>query len=70
MSEPELVEIAVYDNPYAAQRARALLESGDIPCFLFGEHSPYAWNDTGGVRLMVPASARDEARDILRDLGA
>ena len=67
--DEELVTAATFLYPDEAKLARALLQSASIRCYLDNEHtlsikwiSNYAF---GGLRLMAPISAVDDAREIL-----
>ena len=56
-----------YDN-ITAQMARGLLESNNIPCFLFDENHNSAaviLQICVGIRLMVPAAHYEDAHKIL-----
>lgn len=59
-----------YDN-VQAHIIRGILESHDIPCFVFDEnHNNTAWHlgiAIGGVRLMVLSEHYESAQEILRD---
>ena len=61
--------VATFALPHDAALARALLESAGIPAFLRSENVArlnvaYAIHE-GGLNLFVPASAEEEAREIL-----
>lgn len=48
-----LVLLKHFDDPVAAQAARATLEAHEILAFLFEEHNPYPAYAMAPVRLMV-----------------
>ncbi|MCW7552334.1 DUF2007 domain-containing protein [Endozoicomonas gorgoniicola] len=64
-----LVTISRYSFPYEAWLARGLLDSQDIPAFVFDEHLiTMNWlysNAIGGVRLLVPEVCADSAKELL-----
>ncbi len=66
-AEPVMVERFLYPDP--AKLVRAKLRAAGIPCYLENEHTLAAnwlWtNAFGGLRLMVPASCLDRAREQL-----
>ena len=64
-----MVLVASFALPHDASLAKAILESAGIPAFLSNENVNrlnivYSMVD-GGQRLFVPASAEQEAREIL-----
>jgi hypothetical protein len=65
----EQVTVATFDNPAEAGALRSRLESAGIPALLSGELSATAFagvaNTVGGVRLLVPASQAERARELL-----
>jgi hypothetical protein len=67
--EDELVVAATFLFPDEAGVARSLLRSADIPCYLENEHTlsaAWTWSCAlGWLRLMVPASLREEVQEIL-----
>lgn len=67
----KLVVVARYSFPYQAHIAKGLLESEHILAFVADEHTiNMQWlysNAMGGVRLMVPESARERAELVLRN---
>lgn len=61
--------VATFALPHDAALARALLESAGIPAFIRSENVTrlnivYAMHENG-LNLFVPASAEEEAREIL-----
>ena len=68
-AQDEFVLGATFLFPDEAGVARALLRSADILCYLENEHTLTAvWNWScalGWLRLMVPASRRDDAQQVL-----
>jgi hypothetical protein len=65
----DLVTIAVFGSPFEAGLAKSELEAFGIPAFIADEFTvganPLYSNALGGVKLKVPASHEQEARDIL-----
>jgi putative signal transducing protein len=61
----ELVEAARFSFSSEADLARALLESAAIPCYLENEFAGKTLGTTDGLRLFVPASLLESAREIL-----
>jgi Putative prokaryotic signal transducing protein len=61
----ELAELATFSSPSEADLARALLESAAIPCYLENEFAGKTLRVTDGLRLFVPASLLQSAREIL-----
>ena len=63
------VTLRSYSTPIEAHLARGHLETEGVPCFLRDEHTiGMNWlysNLLGGVRLCVPESELDRAREIL-----
>jgi hypothetical protein len=70
--EDEFVVGATFLFPDEAGVARALLRSADILCYLENEHTltaVWTWSCAlGWLRLMVPASRREEVQEILSTL--
>jgi hypothetical protein len=60
----KLVPVATFVSLEEANLGRALLESADIPANLENELSS-TWTGIGGLRLMVPASFLEQAKEIL-----
>ncbi|WP_456445070.1 putative signal transducing protein [Thiolapillus sp.] len=64
-----LVTISSFSLPHEANIAKATLESAGIPAFLADEHTiGMNWfysNALGGVKLKVPQSFVDEAKELL-----
>jgi len=64
-----LVTVGTYSTPFEAELARAELEAFDVDAFLADAdtiHMNWLWsNALGGVKLQVPESEADEARQIL-----
>ena len=61
----ELVELAIFSSSSEADLARALLETAAIPCSLENEFAGKTLRVTDGLRLFVPASLLQSAREIL-----
>ena len=61
----ELVEVARFTSSSEADLARALLESAAIPCYLENEIAGKTLRVTNGLRLFVPATLLESAREIL-----
>jgi hypothetical protein len=59
----ELVEAARFSSSSEADLARALLESAAIPCYLENEIAGKTLRVTDGLRLFVPATLLDNARE-------
>jgi hypothetical protein len=60
----ELVLAETFLSAQDANLGRALLRSADIPAYLENELTS-AWTGAGGLRLMVPTSFLEQAREIL-----
>lgn len=68
MSEDKLILIARFYNPSLAQIAKSVLESHDIPSFVFdADHTIQPWLSNSGARLMAMSSDKDEALEILKE---
>ena len=63
-AEGGLQLVATFVSLEEANFARGLLQSADIPCS-FENDQAAAWNGIGELRLMVPASAYDQACEVL-----
>jgi hypothetical protein len=63
-TEGGLQLVATFFSLEEANFARGLLRSADIPCS-FENDQAAAWSGIGELRLMVPASAYDQACEIL-----
>jgi hypothetical protein len=67
--DDHLVVVATFSFPHEAQIARANLESAGIPAVVENEHTVNMnWlysNAIGGVRVLVPQTAVDDAMTIL-----
>jgi hypothetical protein len=63
--EGDLVEAARFSFSSEADLARALLESAAIPCYLENEFAGKTLGAADGLRLLVPASLLENAREIL-----
>jgi hypothetical protein len=66
----EWIAVASYSQPVEAHLARTKLESEGIPCVVNDEHLVrvdwFLSNAVGGVKLMVPRTEAQRARDALR----
>jgi hypothetical protein len=62
--EENLVLAATFLSPEEANLGRALLRDGGIPAYLENELTS-VWKGTGGLRLMVPGSLLEQAKEIL-----
>ena len=62
--EEVLVPAATFLSLNEANLGRGLLQSADIPAFLENELTS-AWTGAGGLRVMVPASYLEQAKEIL-----
>ncbi|MCM2265901.1 MAG: DUF2007 domain-containing protein [Desulfuromonadales bacterium] len=65
----ELITIASFDSSFAAESAKALLESSQIQAFLLNSHASSIRPSLalhGGVRLQVLSSQAEDAVAILR----
>jgi hypothetical protein len=62
--EENLVLAATFLSIEEANLGRALLRDADIPAYLENEFTS-AWTGAGGLRLMVPGSLLEQAREIL-----
>jgi hypothetical protein len=64
------ITVASFSQPVEAHLARAQLESEGIPCVVGNEHLVrvdwFLSNAVGGVKVLVPRSEVDRARDVLR----
>lgn len=60
----ELVVVDTFVSSEEAALGRALLRSAEVPAYLENELSS-AWTGIGGLRLMVPRSRFEEAKEIL-----
>lgn len=60
----ELIVADTFISSEEAALGRALLRSADIPAYLENELTS-AWTGIGGLRLMVPRSRFEEAKEIL-----
>jgi hypothetical protein len=60
----ELVVVETFVSPEEAALGRALLRSAEIPAYLENELTS-AWTGIGGLRLMVPRSIFEQAKEIL-----
>jgi hypothetical protein len=67
------VLLATYMNLSDAYLARSVLQGSDIPCLMPEEHTAGARSELvvamQGIRVMVPASQLDRARDLLASKG-
>jgi hypothetical protein len=61
----ELVEVARFSSSSEADLAKALLESAAIPCYVENEVAGKTLRMTDGLRLFVPASLLEGAREVL-----
>src|SRR5512133_175825 len=65
----EMVTVAIFVSPFEAGMARSELESFGIPVFVADEFTiganHFYSNALGGVKVNVPASYAEEARQIL-----
>lgn len=65
----EMVTVAVFGSPFEAGMARSELESFGIPVFVADEFTiganHFYSNALGGVKVNVPSSYAEEARQIL-----
>lgn len=70
MTEDKLILLGRVYNPVLANIAKSILESHDIPCFLFdSEHAVAPWDiglSMGAIRLMVLESDKDNSIKILQ----
>jgi len=62
--DPELVPAATFLSAHEAELGRELLRGADIPAYLENELTA-TWTGAGGLRLMVPASFLEQAKEIL-----
>jgi hypothetical protein len=71
-SGEDLVKVETFWRPFEARVAHAMLEDAGIPAFLENiltiEADILLREATGGIRLMVPASRAEEARQLLASL--
>jgi hypothetical protein len=69
MGDEELVPVAVYALPDEARMARSMLDSAGIPAYFENEHIGTILGMIpmleGGLKLLVPASRLEEAREVL-----
>lgn len=67
----KLVTVAVFGAPYEAGMAKSELEACGVPAFVADEFTiganPFYSNALGGIKVQVPASYAEEARQILSD---
>ena len=61
----ELLEVARFTSSSEADLKKALLESAAIPCYLENEIAGKTLRVTDGLRLFVPATLLENAREIL-----
>jgi hypothetical protein len=65
----KLVTVAVFGAPYEAGMAKSELEACGVPAFVADEFTiganPLYSNALGGIKVQVPASYAEEAREIL-----
>jgi len=64
----EEVQVAIFGDINEAELAKALLTSNGIPCILTDDDAGGMYpqlQQTLGVRLMVPESFADQARELL-----
>jgi hypothetical protein len=65
----ELVEVYFARNNMEAQVIKSLLEGFDIPCILKSNAAPsvhiFTMDGMAEVRVMVPASLADEAKELI-----
>ncbi|HEV8040430.1 MAG TPA: DUF2007 domain-containing protein [Bryobacteraceae bacterium] len=62
--DEELVLVETFLSAEDANLGRALLHSAEIPAYLENELSS-AWTGAGGLRLMVPTSFLEQAKEVL-----
>jgi hypothetical protein len=62
--DEELLLVGTFLSLEEADLVRGLLRSADIPAFLENEHTS-AWTGHGGLRLMVPTSFLEQAKEVL-----
>ena len=63
-----LVLFARFTNPTTAHLVRSILESHDIPCFVFDSmNGSMNWDINGATRLMVMQSDIETAKQLLED---
>jgi hypothetical protein len=62
--QEELVVVETFLSQEEAALGRALLRSAEIPAYLENELTS-TWTGIGGLRLMVPSSHVEEAKEIL-----
>lgn len=71
MSEQKLVQIGRFFDPTQAHIARGILETNNVPCFLFDDnHTSTAWHlniALGGTRLMVLSEDVDISLELLEE---
>jgi hypothetical protein len=66
--DSKLVLLARFYDPSLAMIAKSVLESHDIPCFVFdADHTIQPWLSNTGARLMVLSDDREAAKAILID---
>jgi len=63
-TDPELVLLETFLSPTEAKLGRGLLQSAGIPVYLDNELTS-TWTGAGGLRLMVPPSFLQRAKEIL-----
>jgi hypothetical protein len=69
---PSWIVVETFAQVYEAEIAKAILESSGIPAQVMGEHvgvfgPGWAGMAIRGVRLMVPAAALEDAREVLSE---
>ncbi|MEM6812541.1 MAG: DUF2007 domain-containing protein [Pseudomonadota bacterium] len=68
MTDDKLILLARFDFPTTAHIAKTILESHNVPCYVFDAmHSGMNWDINGATRLMVLQSDEDKARQLLKD---
>lgn len=67
-----LITFKTFDNPIDAHILKAKLESEEIVCFIFDEHTiginPLYSNALGGVKLKINEEDLEKATEIVREL--
>ena len=66
--DDKLILLARFDFPTTGHIAKSILESHDIPCYIFDAmHGGMNWDVNGATRLMVLQSDKVRAIEILKD---